>query len=86
MPRKAQHHDEYAPVPTLLRGLRDDAGVTQRELASRLDRPQSWVHNCETGERRVDVAEFVAWARACGVSPRAALDRYLRVLASSGGE
>lgn len=84
MARKAQYHDMYAPVPPLLRQLRDDAAITQRDLATRLERPQSWVHNCETGERRVDVAEFVAWARACGASPRAALDRYMRVLARSG--
>lgn len=86
MARKAQHHDEYAPVPPLLRQLRDDAAITQRELASRLRRPQSWVHNCETGDRRVDLAEFVSWARACGRSPRVAVERYLRLLGSDAAE
>jgi hypothetical protein len=53
-------------------------GSPQRALGERLDRPQSWVYNCETANRRVDVAEFVAWARACGVRPQAALARFLR--------
>lgn len=79
------HHEvEYTHLPNILRELRTSAGLTQRALSAELGKPQSWVHNCETGERRVDVAEFVAWARACGASPRAALDRYLRVLARSG--
>lgn len=80
MPTKAHRVDEYQPLPGILLAMRGDAGLTQRALAERLDRPQSWVHNCERGDRRVDVAEFVAWCRACGHSPRTALDRYLRVL------
>jgi hypothetical protein len=37
--------------------------------ARRLGKPQSWVFNCETANRRVDVTEFAAWARACGADP-----------------
>jgi len=32
--------------------------VTQRELASRLGKPQSFVSEYERGQRRVDVVEF----------------------------
>ena len=31
------------------------------ELRDRLKKPQSLVQNCETGNRRVDIAEFIAW-------------------------
>ncbi|MBY5933739.1 helix-turn-helix domain-containing protein [Tateyamaria omphalii] len=41
---------------------RKSKGVTQQELADRLDRPQSYVAKIETGERRLDVVEFVEWA------------------------
>jgi transcriptional regulator with XRE-family HTH domain len=34
------------------------AGVTQSQLAVKLGRPQSFVAKYETGERRLDVAEF----------------------------
>jgi len=43
----------------------------------RLRKPQSYVYNCETGNRRVDVAEFVAWAKACKVEPLDAFARFL---------
>jgi transcriptional regulator with XRE-family HTH domain len=71
---KAQHASAYRPVPVMLREMRERAGLTQRELGTLLRRPQSWVYNCETANRRVDVAEFVLWCRACGVPPSAAFD------------
>jgi hypothetical protein len=57
--------------------LREEAGLTREELGDRLKKPQTWVYNCETANRRVDVIEFVAWARACGVDPLTALARLL---------
>ncbi len=59
--------------------MREDAGLTQRGLGQRLRKPQSWVHNCETANRRVDVAEFTAWCRACGVKPKVGLARFLKL-------
>lgn len=75
MPSKAQHRAHYAPVPAFLRQLREEADFTQRALGKLLDRPQSWIYNCETGNRRVDVAEFCHWCRACGVPPATAIRR-----------
>ena len=40
------------------------AGLTQREAAERLGRSQSFVAKSENGERRVDVVELAAYARA----------------------
>lgn len=48
---------------------REDAGVTQVELAARIGRRQTFVPKYETEERRLDVAEYVAIARAIGVEP-----------------
>ncbi|VTR95134.1 xre family transcriptional regulator : Repressor protein CI OS=Xanthomonas translucens pv. graminis ART-Xtg29 GN=ci PE=4 SV=1: HTH_31 [Gemmata massiliana] len=77
MATKSQHAPDYEPLRALLRALREEAGLTQRDVGTRLGKPQSWVHNCEVGNRRVDVAEFVAWATACGVEPTTALTRFL---------
>jgi transcriptional regulator with XRE-family HTH domain len=77
MATKAQHSPLYQRLLALLRSLREETGLTQRELGKRLGKPQSWVYNCETGNRRVDLAEFVAWATACEVNPRAAFARFL---------
>jgi hypothetical protein len=78
MATKAQHSRAYRPIPELLRELRDGAALTQRQLGERLGKPQSWVHNCEVGNRRVDLAEFVEWCKAAGVDPKTGLARYLK--------
>lgn len=78
MATKAQHARAYAPIPRLLRVARQQAGLTQRELGDKLRKPQSWVYNCETGNRRVDVTEFCFWFEACGRAPADGLPAYLR--------
>jgi transcriptional regulator with XRE-family HTH domain len=78
MATKAQHSGPYERVPRFLRALREGAGLTQRALGQRLRKPQSWVYNCESANRRVDVTEFIAWARACGVEPATAFTRFLK--------
>jgi hypothetical protein len=39
-------------------------------LADRLQRPQSFVSKFETGERHLDVLEFVELCEAIGIDPR----------------
>src|SRR3954449_4905586 len=79
MATKAQHSDDYARLPPFLRRLREEAGLTQRELGELLGRPQSWIHNCETANRRVDVTEFITWAEACGLDAQDAFRRFLEL-------
>lgn len=78
MASKAQHAPRYPAVPPLLRTLWEEADLTQRELGKRMGKPQSWVYNCETANRRVDIAEFVAWCQACGVKPLDGVKRFLK--------
>jgi transcriptional regulator with XRE-family HTH domain len=77
MATKAQQSAAYRRLPGFLRALREEASLTQRDLGKRLKKPQSWVYNCETGNRRVDLTEFIAWARACDIEPQAAFMRFL---------
>lgn len=56
-----------------LKQARLDAGLTQTELAERLERPQSFVAKYENGERRVEVVEFVQIVRAIGCDGNAIL-------------
>ncbi len=74
---KAQHSPAYKLLPPLLRNMRESAGMTQRDLGKRLKKPQSWIYNCESANRRVDVTEFVAWCRACGANPKEAFEDVL---------
>jgi transcriptional regulator with XRE-family HTH domain len=77
MATKSQHSLAYQSLPAFLRVLREEAGMTQRDLGKRMKKPQSWIYNCETANRRVDVTEFIAWALACGIAPAAAFARFL---------
>ena len=45
---------------------RDAADLTQTQVAKKLKRYQSYITNIETGQRRVDVIEFMALAEAIG--------------------
>lgn len=60
------HSEDYRALLTLLRRLREEAGLTQVELAERLGRPQSFVSKVEVGERRLDVAELRILTEALG--------------------
>ena len=52
----------------LLRQAREDAGMTQVQLAKKLAVPQSFVSKIESGERRVDLVELQAVCKALGIS------------------
>ncbi len=82
MGMKPQHHKRYAPIPPLLRKMRETAGLSQRALADKTAQTQNAVQTSETGSRRVDLGEFILWAQACGVSPDTALADYLAAASS----
>lgn len=60
-------------VVQALRQARLDAGITQKQLAERVQRDQSWISLIEGSQRRVDVVEFIEIARALAVDPTALL-------------
>lgn len=59
----------YKALLQALIQARKDAGITQVELATRIGRRQTFVSKYETEERRLDVAEYIAIARALGAEP-----------------
>jgi transcriptional regulator with XRE-family HTH domain len=52
---------------------RKAAGMTQADLAARLGEYQSFVARLESGQRRVDVVEFLGLAEALGFDPTRAI-------------
>jgi transcriptional regulator with XRE-family HTH domain len=52
-------------------GARKAAGLTQRQLAAKLKRSNSFVWKLEAGERQVNVLEFIEIARVLNVKPSA---------------
>jgi transcriptional regulator with XRE-family HTH domain len=59
----ATRRPEYRRFLARLRAAREHAGLTQVQVSKRLRVPQSFVSKCESGERRVDVVELMAFAR-----------------------
>ena len=56
--QKTIYTGEYAVVIRLLRQFREDAGVTQVEMAARLGQTQSFVSKVERGDRRLDIIQL----------------------------
>ncbi|MDU8359641.1 helix-turn-helix transcriptional regulator [Pseudomonas syringae group sp. J309-1] len=56
---KTIHNTPYQSLLPLLLKARVEAGLTQKELTTKLGRPQSFVSKTENAERRLDVIEFM---------------------------
>ena len=59
---------------------RREAGLSQKTLSERLGKPPSFIAKIEIGERRLDLVEFVAIARALGVDEHELFARVVRGL------
>ncbi|GAB3428621.1 helix-turn-helix domain-containing protein [Flindersiella endophytica] len=73
---KSIYSAEYRRLCELLRELRGEAGLTQVQVAQRLEVPQSFVSKYESGERRLDVIELWHVTQALGVPIRIVLERF----------
>lgn len=51
-------------LSTLLRVLREDAGITQTELSVRINRDRTWISKVEHGREIPDTEETLAWVMA----------------------
>jgi len=61
--KKSIHTKEYAIFVERLRKAREEAGLTQVQVAKKLKRPQSHISNVESGQQRVDVVELQTFAK-----------------------
>ena len=71
---KSIHSPEYQLLLDWLRARRKTKGLSMRAVGKKLRLPHSWVGKIETGERRLDVAEFVRLCRVLKIDPHAGLD------------
>jgi transcriptional regulator with XRE-family HTH domain len=58
---------EYKTLCRLLKAAREEADVSQVELAKRLRETQSEVSKFERGERRLDLIQLRRWCSALGI-------------------
>jgi transcriptional regulator with XRE-family HTH domain len=78
---KAAFSKTYKAFLDLLRTSRENAGLTQQDLAKKIGQTQTFVSKCERGERRIDVAELLMFCRAIGIDA----SEFVRKLESSRG-
>ena len=64
---KSVFTDRYRLFLQLLVQERRDKGITQVQLAEKLQKPQSNVSKYENGERRLDIIEFLDIADCIGI-------------------
>jgi transcriptional regulator with XRE-family HTH domain len=67
--RKSLGSARHKALISLLIQKREAAGMTQADLAARLGEYQSFVARLESGQRRIDVSEFIELAAAIGFDP-----------------
>ncbi len=61
--------DRYALLREALIAARRENGLTQSEVAERLGKAQSFVSKYESGERRLDVIEFIEVCQILSIKP-----------------
>jgi transcriptional regulator with XRE-family HTH domain len=76
--------ERHKALIALLIEKREAAGLTQSDLAAKLGEYQSFVARLESGQRRVDVVEFIALAEILGFDPKHALDSLMRLRRPTG--
>lgn len=73
MVKRDVHDVRYLRAIELLRTARKLARVTQVELAAKLGKRQQFVSKYESGERRLDIMEFLDVATSLGLDVKTVL-------------
>lgn len=74
---KSLHTPAYGVFRRIMATARERQALTQAGLALRLGKPQSFVSKYESGERRLDVMEFISVCDALGVDAAVLFDSVL---------
>jgi len=78
--KKKVYTAQRSRLVTLLREVRIEAGLTQMELAVRIERDQTFVSKYESGQRRLDVLEVREICQAVGITLEGFVNRLEKAL------
>ena len=84
--RKSLYTRQSEIVGLALKAIREEAGLTQRQLCAMLEREHSFVSKYEKGTRRVDVAEFYWICRTCGANAETQSKKVMRAFSELDGQ
>lgn len=68
--KKSIHSSEMQRLQHWLKDNRERQGLSMRDVGLRIERPHSFVQKIETGERRLDVVEYLWYCEALGICPQ----------------
>lgn len=74
------------PISSVLRTMREEAGLTQAQLAAKLGLQQAVISQREHHTRAIDVAQFEDYARALGLDLPTFLERVAKKIRSAEKE
>lgn len=77
--KKKVYNAQRSSLVNLLREMRVESGLTQVDLAARIERDQTFVSKYESGQRRLDALELREICRAIGIT----LEEFARRLESA---
>lgn len=72
--KKTIFEKDYQKLIDDLIKIRHKKGLTQRDLAKKLDVPNSWVGRMEIYNRRLDILELIEVLKALEISQKESLD------------
>ncbi|MBI1453350.1 helix-turn-helix transcriptional regulator [Acinetobacter sp. FL51] len=74
------HSDEYIWLRKLFIQKRNELGLSQRALADRLGVIYSFVAKVETGDRKLDIFEFVKYCEALELDANTTIQQLITLL------
>lgn len=73
----------HAQLIEIMLAARRRSGLTQAEVAAKVGKDQTFISLIERSQRRVDVLEFIALARAMGEDPQRLFAEVIATIPSS---
>ena len=74
---KTRNSQNYKNLLNILKSERLKAGLSQQDLANKLDKPQSFISKIENMERIVDVIEVIEICNKIGINPLTVFSKIL---------
>jgi len=71
---------QYTKLLALLKNIRKERKLTQKDIAEKLGKPQSFVSKYELAEKRLDILELRQLCKVLGIDLKEFIDRLEKVL------